>query len=117
MAEFTRALRTLKALQAEQQAADADVLELPPSQPQAPARVAPNEPERLVAFVPSEPAGPGGALHEPAAPWLPNEPESTGMGNGPGACGPNLSRSSRPESAQRPRPGANSLQPPTTASS
>ena len=47
MAEFWRALKTLKALQAEQ-AADAQILEVPPKQPRARARVisgpAPNEP-------------------------------------------------------------------------
>ena len=52
MAEFWRALRALKALQAEQaeeHAAGAQVLEMAPKQPRAPARLAsrpaPNEPE------------------------------------------------------------------------
>ena len=52
MAEFWRALKTLKALQAEQaekHAAGAQVLEMAPKQPHAPAHVAsrpaPNEPE------------------------------------------------------------------------
>jgi hypothetical protein len=86
MAEFMRALKTLKALQAEQadvldRAAGAQLLELPPRQPRAPARVAsrpaPNEPERrpLHDYVIPDRAGPGRTLHEPAAPWLPNEPE------------------------------------------
>jgi hypothetical protein len=93
MAEFWRALRTLKALQAEQ-AAGADALEVPP---RAPARLAsrplPNEPER-----PSEPAperpleyvmpavpAPGHALHEPAAPWTPNEPDAAPQSDADGA--------------------------------
>jgi hypothetical protein len=85
MAEFMRALRTLKALQAEaaaeEQAAGTQLLELPPRQPRAPARVAsraaPNEPKRraLHEYVIPDRAGPGRALHEPAAPWTPNEPE------------------------------------------
>ena len=132
MAEFWRALKTLKALQAEpaavlEQAAGADLaLELPASQLAAPAPVraqpprpaarrahadrrGPNEPERLMAYLlpeppmagpalheprcthrpePNEPErrlrsadimtaqpAPGGTLHEPAAPWMPNEPD------------------------------------------
>jgi hypothetical protein len=86
MAEFMRALRTLKALQAEH-AAGAQVLEMPPRQPRAPARLAsrpaPNEPERrpepaperrLEYVLPATLAS-GQTLHEPAAPWAPNEPE------------------------------------------
>jgi hypothetical protein len=105
MAEFWRALKTLKALQAEQ-ARDAEqaredgaalVIEAGraaahrtnaaapaplagrPARPQ-PAR--PNEPERRSATAPQElelllPDRPlPGALHEPPAPWTPNEPES-----------------------------------------
>jgi hypothetical protein len=84
MAEFMRALRTLKALQAEEareHAAGAQVVELPPRQPRAPARVAsrpaPNEPEcrPLTEYVIPDRAGPGRTLHEPAARWMPNEPE------------------------------------------
>jgi hypothetical protein len=86
MAEFMRALRTLKALQAEQiaeQAAGAQVVELPPRQPRAPARLAPraapNEPkpcpESGLKHALAEPPASGRTLHEPAAPWLPNEPE------------------------------------------
>ena len=82
MAEFWRALRTLKALQAEP-ALEADAaLAAPPLRPAARPRLAdraqPNEPERALArpqYAPSEPPAPG-ALHEPAAPWRPNEPES-----------------------------------------
>jgi hypothetical protein len=77
MAEFMRSLRTLKALQAErarEHAAGAQVVELPPRQPRAPARLAPraaahpkaahrcapNEPERLMTYTLPEPpiAGP-----------------------------------------------------------
>jgi endonuclease YncB( thermonuclease family) len=99
MAEFWRALRTLKALQAEageEHAAGADVRALPP-RPRVPARLAsrplPNEPER-----PSEPAperpleyvmpavpAPGHALHEPAAPWTPNEPDAAPQSDADGA--------------------------------
>jgi hypothetical protein len=92
MAEFMRALRTLKALQAGQAAgaiarpagtieADTEVVELPPRQPRAPARLpsrpVPNEPEprALHEYVIPDRAGPGHALHEPAARWTPNEPE------------------------------------------
>jgi hypothetical protein len=80
MAEFWRALKTLKALQAEQ-AAGAQILEVPPKQPHAPAQVAshaaPNKPERrpLHDYVIPDQAGPGRTLHEPAARWMPNEPE------------------------------------------
>jgi hypothetical protein len=80
MAEFWRALRTLKALQAEQ-AAGTKALEIPPRQPRAPARLAsrpaPNEPERrpLHEYVIPDQTGPGPELHEPAACWMPNEPE------------------------------------------
>jgi hypothetical protein len=87
MAEFMRALRTLKALQAQAQSPGAEVLEPQPRQPRAPARAAfphaPNEPERrsqsspdpvLDYLLPDQPRL-GRTLHEPAAPWLPNEPE------------------------------------------
>ena len=92
MAEFWRALKTLKALQAEQAASAADLaLEIPASQLAAPAPVraqpprpgrrahadrrGPNEPERLMAYLLPEPPIAGPALHEPAAPSMPNEPE------------------------------------------
>ena len=88
MAEFMRALRTLKALQAEQakhasaHAADAAVLALPPRQSRAPARAAsrpstPNEPKGrpLHEYIIPDRAGASRTLHEPAACWLPNEPE------------------------------------------
>ena len=98
IAEFMRALKTLKALQAEQadvleQAAGADLVpELPASQLAAPApvrarpprpaarrahadRCGPNEPEPLMAYLLPEPRIAGPALHEPAACWTPNEPD------------------------------------------
>jgi hypothetical protein len=106
MAEFWRALRTLKALQAEQarapeisagtqSAAERTAPALPariaprpmpdrlasrrnPNEPRPQAQ--PDEPERAaarhLAYLPSEPGASGRTLHEPAAPWLPNEPET-----------------------------------------
>jgi hypothetical protein len=90
MAEFWRALRTLKALQAEQAAADGAELASEPraahpnpaAGPRLPRR--PNQPERDSAgrppypipdqhLMPDRPVC-GHALHESAAPWLPNEP-------------------------------------------
>ena len=93
MAEFWRALRTLKALQAEEHAAGAEVAEMPPRQPRAPARLAsnpaPNEPERrpLHDYIIPDQAGPGRTLHEPAACWLPNEPGPTRDGHASGVPG------------------------------
>ena len=81
MAEFWRALRILKALQAEQALGTDAALAAHPLPPAARPRLAdraqPNEPERALArpqYLLSEPPTPG-ALHEPSAPWLPNEPE------------------------------------------
>jgi hypothetical protein len=105
MAEFWRALRTLKALQAEQAAEAGPALEAHPvdvhskAQPTRPAaraplahRPQPDEPERGAAprleYVSTEPPARGRTLHEPAAPWLPNEPE-TGRG---GAVAPGRNR-------------------------
>jgi hypothetical protein len=90
--EFMRALRTLKALQAEVRADAASAVEVPElhmaapvpvrAQPPRPAarRVhaearGPNEPERLMAYLLPEPAIAGPALHEPPASPMPNEPE------------------------------------------
>jgi hypothetical protein len=94
MAEFMRALRTLQALQAEQ-AAGADVLEMPPLQLRALARLAsrpaPNEPERrtLNRCVILDQPGSGRTLHEPAACWLPNEAEpGAASGQTPAGGGP-----------------------------
>jgi hypothetical protein len=102
MAEFWRALKTLKALQAEsagvpeQPTAAARALATPVVQLAAPAPVeaqpsrpaarranaeprGPNEPQRalLSEYIMTGQPGPGG-LHEPAARWMPNEPESKG---------------------------------------
>jgi hypothetical protein len=108
MAEFWRALKTLKALQAEQALQAGQVPEAglavaahrtkaaaptplaahpprPAAQPPLVERSRPNEPERRSAaapeprlefLLPDRPAP--GALHEPAAPWAPNEPEAQG---------------------------------------
>ena len=89
MTEFWRALRTLKALQAEQAATELRMAapETVRAQPSRPAtrpevahRPAPNEPERRALprldYAQSPPTALGHALHEPATPWLPNEPEA-----------------------------------------
>ena len=94
MAEFWRALRTLKALQAEHAAgqdAGADILELTPTPTRPPAAGAscaePDEPEAAVArrlqYLISGRPEPGGVLHEPTAPWLPNKPERAFSGADP----------------------------------
>jgi hypothetical protein len=88
MAEFWRALKTLKALQAEQAAANEPALaahsleahpQPPAARPPLVHRPRPDEPERSprprLDYVSAEPTARGRALHEPAAPWLPNEPE------------------------------------------
>ena len=89
LAEFWRALRTLKALQAEQalqaqeavgpNAALAAQPVRHPARPRLADRAQPNEPERCSGdrreYLLNEPPA-SGALHEPAAPWLPNEPET-----------------------------------------
>ena len=88
MAEFWRALKTLKALQAEQAAELQEAVPAPlpslrpavrsgaprPAQPNEPERRSVSTPEpRLEYLVPKPPAPT--TLHEPAALWLPNEPE------------------------------------------
>jgi hypothetical protein len=98
MAEFWRALKTLKALQAEQAA---NAIERPASKPAARigGRVEPDEPKRGAArrldyVMPASPVT-GPTLHEPAAPWLPNQ-RATGprrMARGIGAKGPERTRS------------------------
>jgi hypothetical protein len=88
MAEFWRALKTLKALQAAQAADPGPALEAHPPQPHQMTPVAspplarrpqPDEPGRRLEYAVPEPPAPGHALHEPAATWTPNEP-----GTGPG---------------------------------
>ena len=89
MAEFWRALKTLKALQAEQATGTGPALEArpPTAHPEWPAarpalapRPQPSEPERAAGprleHVVPDPPGRGRTLHESAAPWLPNEPET-----------------------------------------
>ena len=88
MAEFSRALRTLKALQAEhaqpvERAAGAALtLAAPAIRPAARAtvgpRAKPNEPERdrSLEYVPTELPTPGRTLHEQAAPWLDRQAQS-----------------------------------------
>ena len=78
MAEFMRALRMLEVLQAEQAAC---AIDLPASTPAVQvSRRAPNEPKRratprLDYVMPCLPI-PFPPLHEPAAPWVRNRPES-----------------------------------------
>ena len=99
MAEFWRALRTLKALQAEQAKPAEDpagatlALASPDSRAAARPMVAhsakPNEPKRGASLrlheVTVDPGAPGRALHESAAPWLPNEPEAGSARHAPAA--------------------------------
>ena len=79
MAEFWRALKTLKALQAEQAAG---AMEVPARRPAAPVsrRSEPNEPHKRAAprldYVMPDPAVPGPTLHEPAPAWLPDRHET-----------------------------------------
>jgi hypothetical protein len=97
MAEFWRALRTLKALQADPAAPELPVAApalvdaqapRPAARPADPHRRGPNEPERLPESPPEhrseyvlpDPSGPGYTLHESAAPWMPNEPETGRVG-------------------------------------
>ena len=87
MAEFWRALKTLKALQAEeafqaeQTLGDGPALVARTLRPAARSPLvhapSPNEPERAPgrARLSRERAARDRRLHEPAAPWLPNEPE------------------------------------------
>jgi hypothetical protein len=98
MAEFWRALKTLKALQADQAREAEQALESglaaaahpvkPAAQPPIAHRLRPNEPERrsasasepLLEYVlPDRPAP--AALHEPAPPGTPNEPERLRRGD------------------------------------
>jgi hypothetical protein len=98
MAEFWRALRTLKALQAEQAAPPLEhapgaalALAAPEGRPAARAtlshRPEPDEPERRAALrldhVMPEPAAPAHTLHEPAAPWTLRRPDAERTPNGP----------------------------------
>jgi hypothetical protein len=100
MAEFWRALKTLKALQAEQatrleREAGTDLAM--PESPMRPAaarrslahRPEPNEPNdlgRRLEYVQGEPGVRARVMHDPLATWRPNEPE--GGPSGPAASGP-----------------------------
>jgi hypothetical protein len=94
IAELMRALRTLKALQAEAAAMELDVAAPAPVQTRRPAACpggaaipAPNEPERCPdpgvergpgtrpEYALPDPPAPGRTLHEPAVPWTPSEAE------------------------------------------
>jgi hypothetical protein len=84
MAEFMRALRTLKALQAGQAAATDPIPAAHPTgrapRPAVANRRHPNEPERdaphRLEYAPPEEPVPDRTLHEPAVPWMPNEPDA-----------------------------------------
>jgi hypothetical protein len=118
MAEFWRALRTLKALQADQAATPLEhapgaalALEAPGSRPAARAtfshRPQPNEPERRTALMP-EPAAPAHTRHEPAAPWPPRRPDAKHLPNEPErhpVRGPQ-GETARPSAPTRSRPPA-----------
>ena len=123
MAELWRALRTLKALQAEQaaepalEAAPALAKRLPAINPKAPAarpplvrRPRPNEPglaaaPRMAYVVPELPVA-AGALHEPAAPWLPNQPEpGRKRATCPAPCLPQEPAPARPNEPESGRAG------------
>ena len=102
MAEFWRALKTLKALQAEHATTQPHVAaHATPLAPRPPAanRPQPNEPERLMAYLLPEPPIAGPALREPAAPAVPNEPEPHPARPAPAATKAAAPRSSWPPSA------------------
>jgi hypothetical protein len=96
MAEFWRALRTLKALQAEQAGEtgpalaahrpETDPMTLAPRPPLV-HRPQPDEPERAATprldYLPSEPPAPARTLHEAIAPWMPRRPDTQPTPNEP----------------------------------
>jgi hypothetical protein len=113
MAEFWRALRTLKALQAEQAAGQAIAIgpavaartramnpKAPAARPPLMPRPRPDEPERAgesgVAYVSSEPSARGRTLHEPARRWLPNEPDTGRLNLAPNEPAPSRKAASAP---------------------
>jgi hypothetical protein len=97
MAEFWRALRTLKALQVEQALGTDAALA---ARPQLADRAQPNEPERASRrdYLPSALPTPG-ALHESPALWRPNEPDSVRLA------------ASLPASRTNPKPHPSSTRP------
>ena len=93
MAEFWRALKTLKALQAEQAVASGAALAAGATRSAPPRPLAdgprpsePEQPARRLQYVMTEPPPSGRALHEPAAPWLPDKPETGGAHRAAPAC-------------------------------
>jgi hypothetical protein len=108
MAEFWRALRTLKALQAGQQTT---AMAASPPRPRIARRDKPNEPERSAGprleYVTPDPPARARTLHEAAAPWLPKEPEpGRDRQQAPVSCSPQEAaprpRSNEPNSLGRP---------------
>jgi hypothetical protein len=97
MAEFWRALKTLKALQAEPAREAGQAIEAglagaahrtkAAAQPPLAARAQPNEPERAakppLEYAMPDPHERGRTLHEPAASWLPNEAAAPRLPNEP----------------------------------
>ena len=93
MAEFWRALRTLKALQAEQAARPEHAAAAEPALAEPAIRPAARLPRAQVGatgrtqgrrasptLCSVQPTALGPTLHEPAAPWRPNEPETGSSG-------------------------------------
>jgi hypothetical protein len=126
LAEFWRALRTLKALQAEQAIETGPVLRAQPSKarPEAPVarptlvqRRPPDEPGRGAARplddVLTEPRAQARALHEAAAPWMPNQPEPRKSWV-PAPARPDLAPN-RPEPHRAGRPDHGRAMPPAPA--
>jgi hypothetical protein len=114
MAEFWRALKMLKALQAEQTAETepalvAQLMEAHPARPAAAHRPRPSEPERRLEYALPEPRTSGLALHEAPASWRPNEPErqpvgpAHAQGNAPEPNEPKAHAQSRPREACSPQ--------------
>jgi hypothetical protein len=101
MAEFWRALRTLKALHAERAAQLVDVAAPASAEQRRPAlrcgtdhRSEPNEPDRYAGRwfedLRPEPPKSGRALHEAPAPWTPNEPQPQAQARPRETCRPQI---------------------------
>ena len=118
MAEFWRALRTLKALQAEQALAAGPALAHPKGAAVPPPlahRRQPDEPDRRLEYTLPEPPALGRALHEPAAPWMPTEPEARQHAASAPPRPALVPNEPEPHRARRPDPGRTT--PPTPAPS
>jgi hypothetical protein len=108
MAEFWRALRALKGLQAEQAVETGPALETRSGRGTANARPS-SATERTRSampgcarqYSPPEPPAPSRTLHEPAAPWLPNGPET--RQHAASAPGPRRVVPNEPGSRENPR--------------